>query len=245
MSVSANSSSGAADPLQLLVPLGFVATIAALWASLLYAPTAAIEGDIQRLLYVHVPAAVAMYGAYGLVFLSSVVYLMKRQSKWDELAAAAAEIGTLYATTVLLTGPVWARIAWGTWWAWDARLTSTLVLWLIYAAYLMLRAYGGDPGQVARYCAVLGIIGFADLPIIHYSVTWWRTLHPQPKIMTEGSAGAGLDPSMLLTAAIASLATMLLFAALLVLRVRLERLGRRAAVARERGRLARPLETTV
>lgn len=245
MSAPARPSAPAADPLTILVPIGFLAMAAGLWASLIYAPTAAVEGDIQRLLYVHVPAALAMYAAYGLVFLASVMYLVKRQAKWDELAAAGAEIGTLYATTVLLTGPVWAKIAWGTWWVWDARLTSTLVLWLIFAAYLMLRTYGGDPGQVARYCAVLGIIGFADLPIIHYSVTWWRTLHPEPKIMTEGSAGAGMAPSMLLAAAIAVLGAALLFAILLTLRLRLERLGRRAAAARERVRNAHPLETAV
>lgn len=223
-----------ADASRVLVPTAAVAMLAALWAALFYAPTERVMGAVQRIFYFHVPAALMMYVAYGLVFLASLMYLWKRQERWDELAAAAAEVGTVFATIVLITGPIWGKPVWGTWWVWDGRLTSTLVLWLIFAAYLMLRSYGGDGQQVARYCAVLGIIGFVDLPIIHYSVTWWRTLHPDAVIMTEGSIGQGLEASMLITVALGLVATALLFALMLTLRLRLERLQRRATAAHER-----------
>ena len=226
-------SSGGTDSLNTLVSIGFLAALVALWAAFLYAPTERIEGIVQRILYMHVPAAMTMYVAYSLVFLASVMYLTRRDSRWDELAAASAEVGTVFATTVLITGPIWAKKAWGTYWVWDARLTTTLLLWLIFCAYLMLRAYGGGGEQVARYCAVVGIIGFADLPIIHYSVQWWRTLHPEPKVMTQGSMGGGMETSMFLTLALGTVAALMLFAVLLRLRLRLERMERRLEVAGE------------
>ncbi len=224
-------SSGGIDSLGTLVPIGFLAALIALWAAFLYAPTERIEGNVQRILYMHVPAAMTMYVAYSLVFLASVMYLTRRDSRWDELAAASAEVGTVFATTVLITGPIWAKKAWGTYWVWDARLTTTLLLWLIFCAYLMLRTYGGAGEHVARYCAVVGIIGFADLPIIHYSVQWWRTLHPEPKVMTQGSMGGGMETSMFLALALGTVAALMLFAVLLRLRLRLERMERRLEVA--------------
>ncbi len=228
--------------MQWLVPLAFLAMLAGLYSALLYAPTAAIEGDVQRIFYVHVPAAFTAFLVYGLLFLASVMYLLKRRERWDELAVASADLALLFCTVVLTTGPVWGRIAWGTWWTWDARLTSTLVLWLMLVAYQMLRRYGGDGEQVARYCAVLAIVGFADLPIIHYSVRWWRTMHPEPKIMTEGSVGGGLgDPAMLLTWAIGMVATFMLAGVLLNARLRLERQSRRVDRAVEILREATPL----
>lgn len=211
------------------VAVGLLMMIAALWAALLYAPTERVEGEIQRMMYVHVPAAITTYLAYGFLFLASILYLMRRQERWDELAVAAAESGLVFATVVLLTGPVWAKPVWGTWWVWDARLTSFLVLWLILVAYMMLRAYGGDGEQVARYAAVLAVIGTVDVPIIHYSVRWWRTLHPEPKIMTEGSLGGGVEPSMLAALGIGLLASIFLYGLLLTMRLRLERLERRSA----------------
>ena len=225
----AEAAPGATSALRALVPVSFLLMVAALFAAFIYAPTERIEGDIQRMFYVHVPAAFTMYVAFGLVFLASLLYLLRRDARWDEIAASAAEVGTLFATTVILTGPMWARPVWGTWWVWDARLTSTFVLWLIYVAYLMLRVYGGPAEQTARFCAVLAIIGFVDLPIIHYSVTWWRTLHPEPKVMTEGSLGGGVDPVMLACLGIAFLAALALFATLFVLRLRLERSQRTVA----------------
>lgn len=206
--------------------LGILLTV---YFALIYAPTERTEGDVQRLMYLHVPAAITMYVAYAILFVASLLYLLQRKSSWDEVGASAAEVAIVFATVVLTTGPVWAKPVWGTWWTWDARLTSTLVLWLILAAYLMLRAYGGDAEQRARYCAVLAIFGFLDLPIIHYSVRWWRTLHPDPKLMTEGGVGSGLPPSMLAALAVGMVGALTLFAALFTLRLRLERLDRRTA----------------
>lgn len=210
-----------------LAIIAFGLSAISLGLTFLYAPTERIEGDIQRMLYLHVPAALTMYISYGIVFFASVMYLLRRQSRWDELAASAAEVGTVFTTIMITTGPIWAKPVWGTYWVWDARLTSAFVLWLILIGYLMLRSYGGHAEQVARYCAVLAIIGGADLPIIHYSVRWWRTLHPDAKIMTEGSPGQGVEASMLITFAVAFAAALLVFAVLLKLRLNLERQQRR------------------
>ena len=224
---------GGSDALTWLVPASAVAMIVALWAAFIYAPTERVEGDIQRMFYMHVPAAFTMYVAYGLLALASLLYLVQRKERWDEVAAATGEVAALFATIMITTGPIWAKPVWGTWWTWDARLTSALVLWLILMAYQMLRSYGGSPEQVARYCAVLAVVGLADLPIVHYSVVWWRTLHPEPKIMTEGSIGGGLEPTMLAAFALGMVATLMVFATLLAMRLKLERLTRRVSAAQE------------
>jgi heme exporter protein C len=235
---TANSRTGTIRPLAVMTALGWTAALATIF---FYAPTERTEGIIQRMMYLHVPAAFSMYIGYGIVFFASCMYLFKRQARWDELATAAAEVGTLYATMMITTGPIWAKPVWGTYWTWDARLTSALILWLIYVAYLMLRAYGGHAEEVARYCAVLAIIGFVDIPIIHYSVRWWRTFHPDAKILTEGSAGRGLDSAMLTTFAIAFAATVLTFALLLTLRLRMERQGRRLEALHRESMNAAPI----
>ena len=219
-------------PAPALIALAAVAMVASLYSALLYAPTDSFQGNIQRIFYIHVPAALTMYVAVTLLFFASILYLQKRDDRWDEVGAAAAEVGALFGTVVMITGPLWARPVWGTWWTWDARLTSTFILWLIFIAYLMLRAYGGSPEQVARFCAVLGIIGFLDLPIIHFSVMWWRTLHPQPVIMTEEGLGAGLPGSMLATVALGLVAALLLFAVLFRYRLRVERISRQIMAMR-------------
>ncbi len=231
MTSKSEQSGGGLGRLVILVGAGWIVALAVIF---LYAPTERVEGDIQRMMYLHVPAAFTMYIGYGLVFFASLMYLLRREARWDELATAAAEIGTVFATIMITTGPLWAKPVWGTYWTWDARLTSAFVLWLIYIGYLMLRAYGGHGEQVARYCAVLSIIGFADIPIIHYSVRWWRTMHPDAKIMTEGSPGQGLAPEMLLTFGVAFAATLALFTVLLSLRLRLERTERRIDAAHAR-----------
>jgi heme exporter protein C len=143
------------------------------------------------------------------VFLASIVYLWTHTAWWDSVAASAAEIGVIFCTLVLITGPIWARPIWGTWWSWDPTLTLTLVLWLIYVAYLMLRADGEDPKR-ARFAAVLGIVGFVDVPIIRWSVEKWRTLHPKPVVIQEGGT-TGLPPSMMLAFLVSLAAFWLLF----------------------------------
>ncbi|HEX9700994.1 MAG TPA: cytochrome c biogenesis protein CcsA [Acidobacteriota bacterium] len=216
----------AAVPSAVLVAFAAASMVAALWAALLYAPTET-QGDVQRIFYVHVPAALTMYLAITLLFIASLLYLQSRQARWDEVGAAAAEAGLVFGTIVLTTGPVWAKPVWGTWWTWDARLTSFFILWLIFVAYVMLRAYGGPPEQVARFCAVLAVLGFIGMPITHYSVEWWRTMHPEPIVMTEGGLGAGLPDRMLAALAVGQVAALALFATLFSLRLRLERQTRR------------------
>jgi heme exporter protein C len=204
-------------------PLGLATTVLlpiSMGAIFLYAPTERVQGQVQRIFYLHLPLAWLAYLAFFIVFVSSVLYLFKRTERWDLLARAAAEVGVVFTTLVLITGSIWARPIWGTWWSWDARLTTTLVLWFIYVAYLMLRSYVTDERRGARYAAVLGIVGFVDVPIIHLSVTWWRTLHPEPVVLAQG--GPAMPAGMLQTFVLSMLAFSLLFAWLLQQRYELE-----------------------
>lgn len=191
--------------------------------ALFYAPTEKIQGMAQRIFYIHVPSAWVAFLAFFIVFLSSIMYLRKKERKWDIYALSAAEVGVFFCTLVLLTGPFWGRPIWGAWWTWDARLTTTLVLWLIYVAYLMLRAYVPGEAQRARFAAVLGIVGFIDVPIVHLSVVWWRTLHPGPVVVRRGGL-AELPASMHVVLWTALAAFTLLFIYLFTQRVALERL---------------------
>ncbi len=175
--------------------------IVALYLIFLYAPRESTMGEVQRIFYVHFSSACTALLAYFLVFLGSVGYLAKR-SRWaDDFAHASAEVGFVFCCCVLVTGPLWAKPAWGIWWTWDARLTSTFILWLLYIAYLMLRSYVINPGRVEVLAAVVGILGFVDAIIDYMAIRWWRTQHPQPVI--GGGAGSGLEPRMWLTVFVA------------------------------------------
>jgi len=199
-----------------------VSFLASLYLAFIYAPTEAVQGDVQRIFYFHVPMAWLAYLSFFVVFLGSIVYLWKRDQRWDIYARCSAEIGVLFTTLVLITGSLWGRPIWGTWWTWDARLTSTLILWAVYVVYLMLRSYSSDPARGARYGAILGIIGFADVPIVQMSVVWWRTLHPAPVIQLEG--GGGMPPQMLVALMVSLVAFTLLYAYLMRQRVQIEQL---------------------
>ena len=159
------------------------------------APNEKIQGIVQKIFYFHVSSAITMFFAFFIVFVASIMYLWKRSDWWDAVAFSAAEIGVVFCTLVLITGPIWGRPIWGTWWSWDPTLTLTLVLWLIYVAYLMLRIDIHDPKR-ARFAAVLGIIGFVDVLLIRWSVEKWRTLHPKPVLIQEGGT-TGLTSTML------------------------------------------------
>jgi len=202
---------------RVLAPLTFIAIAVALWMALYYAPTEKTMGDTQRIFYFHVPSAWIGFLAFFLVFVSSIMYLLKGARKWDVLALSAAEIGVVFTTLVLVTGPIWAKAAWGTYWTWDARLTTTLILWFIYIGYLTLRSTVDDIRK-ARLAAVLGIVGFLDVPVIYLSVTIWRTMHPTLVINDSG----GLEPTMRTTLFVALASFTFLFALLLVARMRLE-----------------------
>jgi heme exporter protein C len=198
----------------------FVGFLASLYAAFIYAPTEAVQGDVQRIFYFHVSLAWLAYLAFFVVFLGSAVYLWRRDERWDVLARCSAEIGVIFTTLVLITGMLWGRPIWGTWWTWDARLTTTLILWAVYVVYLMLRAYSADPVRGARYGAVLGILGFADVPLVQMSVVWWRTLHPGPVVSLEG--GGNLPPEMLIALTISVVTFTLFYVYLMRQRVRLE-----------------------
>jgi heme exporter protein C len=156
------------------------------------APTEETMGNIQRIFYYHVPSAFAAFACFFVNMVASLVYLKSRRPKVDALALAAAEVGVVFCTVVLVTGPLWAKPVWGIWWTWDARLTSTLVLWLIYVSYLLLRRFS-TAGQTPVLAAVLSVFGSVDVVFVYMSIRWFRTQHPQPVM---GPGGGGLDPRM-------------------------------------------------
>jgi heme exporter protein C len=165
------------------------------------APQDAMQGDIFRIIYYHVPSASVAFVFFAVSLLGSIGFLTWRRTNpnWaqrsDAWALAGAEVGVVFCTVVLVTGPIWGRRAWGIWWTWDARLTTTLVLWLIYVSYLLLRRFAAGP-QVQTLAAVLGIFGALDVPIVYMSNRWWRTQHPAP--VFGGGDGSGMDKSMLI-----------------------------------------------
>ena len=188
-------------------------------------------GQLQRIFYFHVPAAWAAYLAFAVVFLGSIAYLRTGARRWDLLAHSAAEIGVVFTSLVLITGPIWARPVWGTWWEWDARLTSSLVMWLTYVGYLLLRGLSTDPARTGRLAAVVGLIGFINVPIVHFSVQWWRTLHPSGPAVAAIDRGSGLGGPELAAFFVSLIAFTLLFAWLMATRIRLGRLSDRVEQA--------------
>lgn len=208
----------------ILLWLTAVVIFAAMAAIFLYAPTEKSEGAVQRIMYFHIPCAWLSFFAFFVVFLCSILFLWKKDREWDIYAHASAEIGVIFCSLVLITGPIWARPIWNAWWVWDARLTLTLILWLIYVAYLMLRSQTDAGSMRARYSAVMGIAGFLVIPFNHFAVLWWRGFHPQPKVITSEGFGKGLDPDMMMTLLISLAAFTLLYFVLMGQRVRQEKL---------------------
>lgn len=202
------------------------------------APTDAVLGHVQRVFYFHVPIAIMSFLAFFLVFIASLMYLFKRSTRWDSFAHASAEVGVIFVTLALITGIIWARPVWNTWWTWEPRLTTTLILWLIYVAYLMVRSYAPTQSKGAIYAAVVGIIGFVDVPIVYYSVVWWRSIHPSPVVGPFAQSDA-LDGTMALIL-LYSLVTFVFFFAYIVmermeLKTSEESLGRIRFALRKRG----------
>jgi heme exporter protein C len=204
------------------------AMIAVLALIFLVVPTERDQGIVQRIFYVHVPSAWAAFVAFFVVCGASVGFLVTRRASWDRVARAAAEVGIVFCSLVLITGPIWARPIWGVWWTWDPRLTMTLILWTIYATYLILRLYGGPDEQIARHAAVLGIAGAVNIPVIMVSVRLWRGIHPAVLMTREGTTGL-VDPAMRFTLYFAALSFLLLLAWLISVRVRALRCEERIA----------------
>jgi heme exporter protein C len=164
-----------------------------LYDALVLAPKELTMGDVQRIFYYHVPSAWVAFLLFFSNFIASIMYLFSRKLGVDAFALATAEVGVVFCTIVLITGPIWAKPVWGIWWTWDARLTSTLVLWLIYVSYLILRRYAAG-GQTPVLAAALAIFGFVDVPLVYMSIRWFRTQHPQPVI--AGGENSGMAPGM-------------------------------------------------
>ena len=201
---------------------------AGLYLALVAAPRDAVQGEVQRIMYLHVPSVLTAYLAFSVVFVCSIGYLTTRSPRWDAMARSSAELGVIFTGLTIVTGAIWGKPTWGAWWTWDARLTTTAVLFVIYVGYLMLRAFAEDEAQGARYAAVLGILGFLDVPVIHMSVEWWRTLHQPATILRPGPPKMARE--MLAVLLVNIVAMGILYAYLLLLRVRLEGV-RRAGLA--------------
>jgi len=197
----------------------FAAMLAALYAIFLYAPVEKTMGLVQKIFYIHVPSAFLAFLGFFITFIASILYLYKRDHKWDVAAFCSAEIGVIFCTIVLITGPIWAKPIWNVWWTWDPRLTTTLILWFIYISYLMLRRSVKE-SQQGNFSAVFGIIGFVNVPITFLAIRLWRSIHP----VLITSRGINISTPMKHTLALTFLAFCLLFFYLLKSRIKLEKM---------------------
>jgi heme exporter protein C len=193
--------------------------VLAFGAIFFYAPTDWLQGPVQRIFYLHVSSAIAAYGCFAVVLLGGLVFLRNESYAADRWARAGALVGVIFTTVTLVMGSLWAKKVWGQFWVWDARLTSTLVLWIIYSGYLLVRRLAEPGRQAARIGALVGIFGFVDVPVVHFSVTWWVTQHPGPVVVNDA-----LPPEMLATFLFTMLCTIVLAAVLVVIRYRIETL---------------------
>ncbi|MDP7581648.1 MAG: cytochrome c biogenesis protein CcsA [SAR324 cluster bacterium] len=187
-------------------------------------PIETSQGFPQKIMYLHVPSVITTYLAFFIVFVYSIAYMWKRELMFDQIAKASAEVGLVFCALVLITGAIWGRTTWGTYWVWDARLTTTLLLFLIFMGYFLLRMSVNDRDKEARLASVLGIIGFLDIPIIHKSVEWWRTLH-QPSTLFKvdsGEAKPSMPPELLYPLLASTLVMLAFYLYLLLLRYQTE-----------------------
>ena len=214
---------------QRVMGIGTLATLLATAViGLFVVPPDATQGEVQRLMYVHVPIAWVTFLAFGVVFIGSVAYLITKRIQWDRVAAASAEIGVGACALTIVLGSLWGRPVWGTWWTWDPRLTTTAVLLLIYVGYLSLRKVADSPARRAKWSAVVGVVGFIDVPIVHESVVWWRSLHQQATVLRIGAPT--IAASMLATLLLAFVAFSLAYGYLMAVRLRVGRLEDRSSV---------------
>ena len=198
-------------------------------------PADAVQGDVQRIMYLHLPSVAAAYFAFVVTLGASIIYLWKRDLRADAVALSSAEVGVVFTAIVLASGSIWGKSTWGVWWTWDARLTLTAIVFTIYVGYLMVRAFAEEPQAAARYGAVLGILGFVAIPLNHFAVQWWRTLHQPSSILRPG--GPSMDPFMLTVVLINVCGMLFLYAYLLLERCRLELMRQRTLALRvTRGR---------
>ena len=186
------------------------------------APREATQGNVQRIMYLHVPSVWVAYLAFAVVLVASIAYLVRRAEAADRLAHASAEVGVLFTGLTIATGSIWGKPTWGTWWTWDARLTTVSILFVMYLGYLLLRGMIEDRERGARFAAVLGIVAAFNIPLVHFSVYWWRTLHQPPSLMKPGP---GTMPGIIVTALLVNFAAFtLLYAYFVTRRARVLRL---------------------
>jgi heme exporter protein C len=221
--------------IQALGGASLVLMLVSLFMVFLWVPTEAEQGIVQRIFYFHVPCAWVAFASFGLVAIAGIFYLWLGGQIWDDLGYAAAETGMLFCTLVLISGSLWAKPIWGTWWTWDSRLTTTFILWLLYGGYLMMRSSMADSPMVARYAAVIGIVAALDVPVVIVSVRLWRTIHPAVLVTRQGGHGLQ-DPRMVVTLLVALLAFTVMWAWMLL--VRFEQLRMRTRMVRVRREIA-------
>lgn len=198
--------------------LTFSAMLLCLYAIFIYAPIEKTMGVVQKIFYLHLPLAFLSFLAFLIVFIASILYLYKRDIRWDILAHSSAEVGVIFCSLVLITGPIWARPIWNVWWTWDPRLTTTLILWFMYVAYLMIRKLLPYGSQRSNIASVFGIISFINVPITFLVIRMWRSIHP----VVIDTSGVHISTPMLTTLLISLGAFCLLFLLLLRIRIRLE-----------------------
>lgn len=205
---------------RVILPLAtIVAMLVSQYFIWIYAPEEMTMGQVQKIFYTHLPLAWWALVCFGGVFVGSIMVLVRRHPAWDAFAGACAEIGVLFCGLALVTGSLWARSAWNTWWTWDPRLSTALVMWFVYAGYLILRGSGLGGASSSRLCAVLGIIAFLDVPLVFFSARMWRSIHPA----VFASKSGGLEPEMLVTVLVSLTAWGLLTLSLVLARWRIMR----------------------
>jgi heme exporter protein C len=213
-----------------LLAAGAILVAWALYHVFLVAPEERVMGAVQKIFYFHVPIAMVTFLSVFILLAGSAGYLWTRAAIWDHLAIAACEVGLVFCTLVLVTGPIWAKPAWGVWWTWEAKLTTTLILWLLLSGCLLARRYAATPEQGARIGSVLGIVAALDVPVIYKAVDWWRGQHP---IVFGPGLADPLTPEMHVALRIAMLAMLVLYLVLLIARMRLASIEDRVAVLEE------------
>jgi heme exporter protein C len=218
--------------------LSALALVASAIMSLAVAPPDANQGNVQRLMYVHVPAAWLAYLSFGVVFVCSIAYLVTKRIRFDRVAHASAEIGVLFTALTIFLGSLWGKPVWGTYWTWDPRLTTTAIMLLMYVGYLAVRRLPDNPARRARWAAVVGIVAFADVPIVQLSVEWWRSLHQGPTIRLLGPST--IAPIMAAALFTAVGAFTILYVYLMTVRLRVGRLEDRVAAEALSPRVGRP-----
>ncbi len=200
----------------LLASLSLLSMSLALYMTFIYAPTERIMGDVQRIFYFHLPLAWIAFLAFFVVFISSILYLATRSIKWEIISLSSAEIGMVFSSLVLITGSIWAKKAWNTWWTWEPRLTTMLILWMIYLGYLMVRKAIDEGEKRARLSAVIGIVGFVNVPLVFMSIRWWRSMHP----IVLNRSGMNIESRMLATLLVSLGAFTLLYSFMLLTRIK-------------------------